>query len=120
MKLLTPTLMARSAPKESQPAFRPRCRPMTRMQTAACQLKSLPSCMRQMMVRAVQMHDTDGDAQMTGAEMATVAAMMQSQMDSPQSGMPGMDQSMADEKWHRLLPAASAVRYGHIKEESFK
>ena len=32
---------------------------------------------RTMMVRAFQMHDEDGDGQVTEAEMATMAAMMQ-------------------------------------------
>ena len=49
---------------------------------------------RPMMVRAFQMHDTDGDAQVTEAEMAGMAAMMRSQMAGPQDGMPGMGQDM--------------------------
>ena len=41
-----------------------------------------------MTVRAFQMHDADGDGQVTDAEMAAMAAMMQSH------GMPGMGQGM--------------------------
>ena len=37
---------------------------------------------RTMMVRAFQMHDEDGDGQVTEAEMATMAAMMQMMMKS--------------------------------------
>ena len=49
---------------------------------------------RTMMVRAFQMHDADGDAQVTEGEMATMATMMQSHMAMQQGGMPGMDQGM--------------------------
>ena len=52
---------------------------------------------RPMMVRAFQMHDTDGDGQVTEAEMATMAAMMQSQMAAGADEMPGMGQSMTDD-----------------------
>lgn len=45
---------------------------------------------RPMTVRAFQMHDADGDAQVTEAEMAAMAAMMQSHMGGQQNGMPGM------------------------------
>ncbi len=51
--------------------------------------------MRPMMVRAFQMHDTDGDAKVTEAEMAAMAAMMQSPMTGAQDGMPGMGQDKA-------------------------
>lgn len=51
---------------------------------------------RPMTVRAFQMHDADGDAQVTEAEMATMATMMQSHMAMQQGGMPGMDQGMMD------------------------
>ena len=51
---------------------------------------------RPMTVRAFQMHDADGDAQVTEAEMATMAAMMQSHMAMQQGGKPGMDQGMMD------------------------
>ena len=52
---------------------------------------------RPMMVRAFQMHDTDGDGQVTEAEMAAMAAMMQSQMAAGADEMPGMGQSMTDD-----------------------
>lgn len=48
---------------------------------------------RPMTVRAFQMHDADGDAQVTEAEMA---AMMQSHMGGQQNGMPGMGKGMMD------------------------
>ena len=51
---------------------------------------------RPMTVGAFQMHDADGDAQVTEAEMATMAMMMQSLMSMQQGGMPGMDQGMMD------------------------
>ena len=44
---------------------------------------------RTMMVRAFQMHDEDGDGQVTEAEMATMATMMQMMMARPKGG-PGM------------------------------
>ena len=44
---------------------------------------------RPMTVRAFQMHDADGDAQVTEAEMAAMAAMMQSHMSGQQGGMQG-------------------------------
>lgn len=46
---------------------------------------------RPMTVRAFQMHDADGDAQVTEAEMA---AMMQNHMNGQQGGMPGKGQGM--------------------------
>ena len=49
---------------------------------------------RPMTVRAFQMHDADGDAQVTEAEMAEMAAMMQSHMDGQQDGMPNMGKGM--------------------------
>jgi hypothetical protein len=45
---------------------------------------------RPMTVRAFQMHDADGDAQVTDAEMAAMAAMMQDHM----GGMQGMGKGM--------------------------
>jgi hypothetical protein len=55
---------------------------------------------RPMTVRAFQMHDADGDAQVTEAEMADMAsmmaAMMQSHMAGKQGGMQGMDKGMMD------------------------
>ncbi|MDZ4094037.1 MAG: calcium-binding protein [Paracoccaceae bacterium] len=45
---------------------------------------------RPMTVRAFQMHDADGDAQVTEAEMAAMAELMQSHMAGQQGGMPGM------------------------------
>ena len=44
---------------------------------------------RTMMVRAFQMHDEDGDGQVTEAEIATVATMMQMMMAGAKGG-PGM------------------------------
>ncbi len=49
---------------------------------------------RPMTVRAFQMHDPDGDAQVTEAEMAAMAAKMQGHMSSRQGGMPGAGQGM--------------------------
>ncbi len=49
---------------------------------------------RPMTVRAFQMHDADGDAQVTEAEMGTMAAMMQNHMGGQQDGMPDMGKSM--------------------------
>lgn len=46
--------------------------------------------MRPMTVRAFQMHDADGDGQVTDAEMAAMAEMMQSHMGGQQGGMSGM------------------------------
>ena len=43
-----------------------------------------------MTVRAFQMHDPDGDAQVTEAEMTAMAAMMQSHMGGQHDGVPGM------------------------------
>ena len=52
---------------------------------------------RPMTVRAFQMHDADGDAQLTEAEMAAMAEMMmRSQMAGQQGGMPGMSKGMMD------------------------
>ncbi len=48
--------------------------------------------MRPMTVRMFQMHDSDGDAAVTKAEMAAMAAMMQGQMAGSQTGMPEMGQ----------------------------
>jgi len=45
---------------------------------------------RSMTVRAFQMHDPDGDAQVTEAEMTAMAAMMQSHMGGQHDGVPGM------------------------------
>ena len=47
---------------------------------------------RTMMVRAFQMHDEDGDGQVTEAEMATMAAMMQMMM-KPAAGPQDADHS---------------------------
>lgn len=49
---------------------------------------------RPMTVRAFQMHDADGDAQVTEAEMTATAAMMQSHVGDQQGGMPGMGHGM--------------------------
>ena len=51
---------------------------------------------RPMTVRAFQMHDADGDAQVTEAEMSAMAAMMQDHMGGRQDGMPGMGKGMMD------------------------
>jgi hypothetical protein len=51
---------------------------------------------RPMTVRAFQMHDTDGDAQVTEAEMSAMADMMQSHMGGQQGNMPGMGHGMMD------------------------
>ena len=50
---------------------------------------------RTMMVRAFQMHDEDGDGQVTKAEMATMAAMMQMMMAGAKGG-PGKGGMMDD------------------------
>ncbi len=53
---------------------------------------------RTMMVRAFQMHDEDGDGQVTEAEIATMAAMMQMMM-KPASGPQDADHSdMTDDE----------------------
>ena len=51
---------------------------------------------RPMTVRAFQMHDADGDAQVTEAEMSAMADMMQSHMGGQQGNMPGMGHGMMD------------------------
>ena len=51
---------------------------------------------RPMTVRAFQMHDADGDAQVTEAEMSAMAEMMQSHMGGQQGGMQGMGKGMMD------------------------
>lgn len=45
-------------------------------------------------VRAFQMHDADGDAQVTEAEMAAMAAMIQDHMSERQGEMPGAGHGM--------------------------
>ena len=49
---------------------------------------------RPMTVRAFQMHDADGDAQVTEAEMAAMAAMMQDHMSERQGDMQGAGRGM--------------------------
>lgn len=49
---------------------------------------------RPMTVRTFQMHDADGDAAVTEAEMATMATMMQSHMNGQHDGMPSMGKGM--------------------------
>ena len=49
---------------------------------------------RPMTLRAFQMHDADGDAQVTEAEMAAMMEMMQNHMGGQQGGMQGMDHGM--------------------------
>ena len=49
---------------------------------------------RPITVRAFQMHDADGDGQVTDAEIAATAEMMQSHMGGQQGGMQGMGQEM--------------------------
>ena len=51
---------------------------------------------RPMTVRVFQMHDADGDAQVTEAEMATMAEMMMTHMAGRQGGMPGMGEDQTD------------------------
>ena len=51
---------------------------------------------RPMTVRAFQMHDADGDAQVTAAEMATMATMMQNMMARQQGGMSEAGKGMMD------------------------
>ncbi len=55
--------------------------------------------MRPKTVRAFQMHDADGDAQVTEAEMAAMAAMMQAQMADRRGDIQGMGmgQGMMDD-----------------------
>lgn len=52
---------------------------------------------RPMTVRAFQMHDADGDAQVTEAEMVAMAAMMQEHMSGQYGGMRGMGEEMMDD-----------------------
>lgn len=52
---------------------------------------------RPMTVRAFQMHDTDGDGQVTEAEMSAMAAMMQDHMGGQHDGMTGMGKEMMDD-----------------------
>jgi EF hand len=52
---------------------------------------------RPMTVRAFQMHDADGDAQVTEAEMVAMAAMMQDHMGGQHGGMQGMGEGMMDD-----------------------
>lgn len=49
---------------------------------------------RPMTVRAFQMHDPDGDAQVTADEMTAMAAMMQSHMSEQQDGVQGAGHGM--------------------------
>jgi Ca2+-binding EF-hand superfamily protein len=49
---------------------------------------------RLMTVSAFQMHDTDGDAQVTEAEMAAMAEMMQRHIAGQQDGSPRMGRGM--------------------------
>jgi hypothetical protein len=49
---------------------------------------------RPMTVRAFQMHDADGDAQVTDAEMGAMATMMQDHMGGARGGMHRMGQGM--------------------------
>lgn len=49
---------------------------------------------RPMTVRAFQMHDADGDAQVTEAEMTSMAETMQKRMAGKQDGTSGMGQGM--------------------------
>ena len=52
---------------------------------------------RPMTVRAFQMHDADGDAQVTEAEMSAMAAMMQEHMGGQHGDMQGMGEGMMDD-----------------------
>ncbi len=51
---------------------------------------------RPMTVRAFQMHDADGDAQVTEAELAAMAARMQSEMGRFHGNFRGMGRGMMD------------------------
>jgi Ca2+-binding EF-hand superfamily protein len=51
---------------------------------------------RPMTLRAFQIHDADGDAQVTVAEMSAMAAMMQDHMGGGHNGMPGIGRGMMD------------------------
>ena len=51
---------------------------------------------RPMTVRAFQMHDADGDAQVTKAKTAAMATMMQDHMGGQQDGMQGISKGMMD------------------------
>jgi Ca2+-binding EF-hand superfamily protein len=51
---------------------------------------------RPMTVRAFQMHDPDGDAQVTEAEMAAMAAMMESHSGRQHGDMQGRHRGMLD------------------------
>ena len=53
---------------------------------------------RTMMVRAFQMHDEDGDGQVTEAEMATMAAMMQMMMKPAAAPQDADHADMTDDK----------------------
>ncbi len=55
---------------------------------AAMQAEMQAAALRTMAVRAFQMHDADGDGQVTEAEMTALATQMQS-MHAQQGGMPG-------------------------------
>lgn len=52
---------------------------------------------RPMTVRAFQMHDADGDAQVTEAEMVAMAGMMQEHMSGQHGDMQGMGEGMMDD-----------------------
>lgn len=49
---------------------------------------------RPMTVRAFQMHDSDGDGQVTEAEIAAMASMMQGHMSAMPGGLPRMGHGM--------------------------
>ncbi|TDE33352.1 EF-hand domain-containing protein [Antarcticimicrobium sediminis] len=51
---------------------------------------------RPMTVRVFQMHDADGDAQVTEGEMAAIAEMMQNHMSGRHDDMPGAGRGMMD------------------------
>ena len=51
---------------------------------------------RPMTVRAFQMHDADGDAQVTKAQTAAMATMMQKHINDQQGDMQGMGEGMMD------------------------
>ena len=52
--------------------------------------------MRPMTVRAFQMHDADGDAQVTEAELPAMATMMKDQMGAQHEGMSDMGKGTMD------------------------
>lgn len=57
---------------------------------------------RPMTVRAFQIHDANGDAQVTEAEMGAMAVMMQCHMSGQQGGMPNMGEGIMNDNGNVL------------------